>query len=259
LPQVQNIFDTKLSGGVGAGTVIPDSRGDALLQAGAIVAGAWSLSSADDPSEATLEALAASSNGSAAILGMISSDTINFVLPKLIGPQSMSFDKESTSAVAGVGARGTLYITSPAISVINGSASVTANVSTTLEVGMEVLGYWTWSPMAVPDSVATVDFELETDGQSATLHLTGVESISVTLGNWPSGFQAVENAIEELLDVVVNAFDDQISGALSQVHVPLFDLPQSIPGTNIPANLSFASNGLGFYQESVQALITVTA
>ena len=113
--------------------------------------------------------------------------------------------------------------------------------------------------MSVPDSIAIVDFELETNGPGATLHLTGVEAISVTLGNWPTIFKPVENEIEALLDVVVNAFDGQISQAVNQVHVPLFSLPQSIPGTNIPANLSFAPSGLGFYEGSVQALILVTA
>jgi hypothetical protein len=106
---------------------------------------------------------------------------------------------------------------------------------------------------------ATVTLQLVTSGNQASLQLTGVQNISVNLGDWPGVLEPVESAIEGILNSVVSLFQGQVSSAVSGISVNLFTLPSTLPGTSLPAQLAFAPNGLNVTGGAVQALIQVTA
>lgn len=258
LPQLQNLFGSGISGGVEAVAIIPAPNNDYVAQIGAVLSGGGNPGNADSVSFNDLAVLNNNNadGKSATIMALVSQGTVNMLIANLLKPLKDPFDKRSKSHGWGAGARGTLYFNTPQIHVSGGRATASGRVSISLQIGVEGFGHWTWSSISVPDVNAVVDFVFESkDGINARLQLTGVESLKVDLGHWPKIFDPVKKTIEDILDAIIKDFQGLISKAVRGVNIKLFSLPDEIPGTNIKAQLSFASGGLGFYGSSVRAVI----
>jgi hypothetical protein len=104
----------------------------------------------------------------------------------------------------------------------------------------------------------TIKVALKTSSTEASVEITGIDSIHVNIGNWPSILKPIESAIESLLDAIVSIFQGAISSAVSGISINLFSLPSTIPGTDIPAKLTFPSGGLSFNGSNVDATINVS-
>ena len=54
----------------------------------------------------------------------------------------------------------------------------------------------------------------------------------------------VKDWIQDLFSALVGSFVQSASGMVQGIEIPLFELPNTVPGTTTPANLSFTGSGL---------------
>jgi hypothetical protein len=257
LPQLQGLFAQGINGQVQSADVGNYSGSGQELRIGISVPSMGGLNPAPPPSTADLTQLHTGDGTTVTALALISGDVANRLVATLAGAISLPFDKESSSAGWGYGAKGAIHASTPYLQIGDGTAQSYVRVTIDLQVGIEGFWHWTWASISVPAVNVLVDMELQSSGQRADLHLTGVEQIRVDLGNWPSVFDPVKHDIENLIDGILADFRGMISNAVRQVSVPLFSLPNAIPGTGVTAHLSFAGGGFSFYRGAVRALINI--
>jgi hypothetical protein len=258
LPQAANIFGTGLSASVQAANVVPAGGGQHALRVGAAFAGRTGIGAADAPGPADLARLNGGSATNAAMLGLVSAGAVNALVSTAVGPITDTFDKRASKLGFGAGIKGTIRASTPVIAISRGLGSAKTKVSISLEAGIRVpLKGWTWVKVPVPDANVVVDMRLMTPNtRTGAVELTGVQSIKVNI-NWPSVLRPVGDLLEGLINGVLTLFRGKISAAVRGKRFNLFELPTTIPGTGIPATLSFAAGGLSFFGGSVRGLITV--
>jgi hypothetical protein len=255
VPQLTNLFGTSLSASLRSGLVI---NGPAL-EVGARITGKTRIAAADAPSPANITSLNNSAATDAMVIGMVSSSATNVLLKAILPPLSYAFDERASKAGFGAGIKGTIKATTPTLTVNGGNGKITTTVSFSgFKAGIDTpVSQWKWVSLSIPKATVVIKHTLKATDHMGVITLTEVESIKTAL-SWPSILKPVENLVEKLLDGILSLFRGRISNAVKNKSFRLFELPSTIPGTNLAAQLSFnASNGLGYYKSSVQALVRV--
>jgi|GEM_PF-5300960 len=244
LPQFQNLFGSDLNASI-ASVAVSNQQFDVYANIAPTTFASQSLDS-----EITAE------DADSIINAYVSGEAVQLIASKVMKPMSSPFSKESGGSFGGAGIKGTIYMGQPGISINGSSASASAPISISMEGGVKAFWNWVWVPLPVPDTNVVIDISLTDDGTNAYIEITGVQSIHVDLGDWPSVLKPVESAIEGLLDAVVGLFRGTISNAVSGTKLGLFSLPDVIPGMDVPADLTF--NSLGFANSGVQTAIEIS-
>ena len=80
-----------------------------------------------------------------------------------------------------------------------------------------------------------------------------MEQIAIDLKELPAILEPSRAKITELLEETINSFKYFLDSELAKLEIPLFTLPDQVPGTEIAANLSFYE--LSLQNSRVQALV----
>jgi hypothetical protein len=255
VPQLTNLFGSGLSAQLITGKVIPGPA----LEAAARITGKPGISAANAPTAANIASL---NNGSATMalaIGMVSGAAVNELIKALIPPLSHAFNKSASKVGFGAGIKGTIKATTPVLSINNGSGKASTTISFSgLKGGIKVpIKGWTWVPLPAPNTNVVVTHTLSAIGNKGVITLTGVDSIKVSF-SWPTVLKPVEALLKGLLNGILSLFKGLISNAVKGRKFDIFQLPNTIPGTNLGATLKFETGGLGYFLSSVRALIRVT-
>jgi hypothetical protein len=150
--------------------------------------------------------------------------------------------------------RATVTVSNPAISIVDGAASGTADVHVVAWVVIKALGRWEDAPVSVSFRSPKIGLHLYPDasGKKAMLGFGLTEPLSLTF-LLPDALQSFPAPILSALSPLSGYITEEINQALKSATTSLFTLPDTIPGLNIAANLKFAS--LGFANNAVAASV----
>ena len=150
--------------------------------------------------------------------------------------------------------RASVTVANPAISIVNGTASGTADVHVDASVVIKALGRWEDVPVSVSFHSPKIGLHLHpaASGKKAMLGFGLTEPISIDF--------LLTDVLKTNAAPILNAFSplsgyitEEINHALEAATTSLFTLPNTIPGLNIAANLKFDS--LGFANNAVAASV----
>jgi hypothetical protein len=150
--------------------------------------------------------------------------------------------------------RATVTILNPAISIVNGNASGTADVHVDASVVIKALGRWEDVPISVSFRSPKIGLHLYPDasGKKAMLSFGLTEPVSLTF-LLPDELQTLPAPILSALSPLSGYITEEINHALEAATTLLFTLPGTIPGLEIAAHFKFAS--LGFANNAVAASV----
>lgn len=188
----------------------------------------------------------------------LNNDAIQRILDSFgMFPMNKSYHSSDSAFGFGYSADFSAYINKPVIS-LNGNSAV-AHVSISPHLDLTVKNWiknFHLHP-GLPQVNAGVNIHLSAEGNNAVLRLN-LASLEFNFhSSWPWPFSKFEEAIMGWISSAVKGqVASAIESALSGVNPTLFTLPGSIPGTGIPASLSFAS--LGFVNSAAVGVVNVT-
>ena len=150
--------------------------------------------------------------------------------------------------------RATVTVSNPAISIVSGTASGTADVHVDASVVLKALGRWEDVPISVSFHSPKIGLHLYPDasGKKAMLGFGLTEPLSLTF-LLPDELQSLPAPILHALSPLSGYVTEEINHALEAATTSLFTIPNTIPGINIAANLKFDS--LGFANNAVAASV----
>jgi hypothetical protein len=150
--------------------------------------------------------------------------------------------------------RATVTVSNPAISIVNGKASGTADVHVEASVVIKALGRWEDVPVTVSFHSPKIGLHLHPDasGKKAMLGFGLTEPLSLDF--------LLTDVLKTHAAPILSAFSplsgyitEEINYALEAATASLFTIPDTIPGLEIAANLKFDS--LGFANNAVAASV----
>ena len=150
--------------------------------------------------------------------------------------------------------RATVTVSNPAISIVDGAASGTADVHVDAWVVIKALGRWEDAPVSVSFHSPKIGLHLYPDasGKKAMLGFGLTEPLSLTF-LLPDELQTLPAPILSALSPLSGSITEEINQSLKTATTSLFTLPNTIPGLNIAADLKF--NSLGFANNAVVASV----
>jgi hypothetical protein len=150
--------------------------------------------------------------------------------------------------------RASVTVSNPAISIVNGKASGTADVHVDASVVIKALGRWEDAPVSVSFHSPKIGLHLYPDasGKKAMLSFGLTESLFLDF-LLPDELQSLPAPILSALSPLSGSITEEINHALEAATTSLFTLPATIPGLEIAANLKFDS--LGFANNAVAAAV----
>ena len=150
--------------------------------------------------------------------------------------------------------RASVTVSNPAISIVNGKASGTADVHVEASVVIKALGRWEDVPLSVSFQSPKIGLHLHSDasGKKAMLGFGLIEPLSLTF-LLPDVLPTLPAPILSALSPLSGSITEEINHALEAATTSLFTLPDTIPGLDIAANLKFDS--LGFANNAVAASV----
>ena len=150
--------------------------------------------------------------------------------------------------------RATVTVSNPALSIVNGKASGTADVHVDASVVIKALGRWEDAPISVSFRSPKMGLHLYPDasGKKAMLGFGLTEPLSLTF-LLPDELQSLPAPILSALSQLSGYVTEEINQSLKAATTSLFTLPDTIPGLNIAAHLKFDS--LGFANNAVAASV----
>ena len=150
--------------------------------------------------------------------------------------------------------RATVTVSNPAISIVNGKASGTADVHVEASVVIKALGRWEDVPVSVSFQSPKIGLHLhpDTSGKKAMLGFGLTEPLSLDF-LLPNELQILPVPILRAFSPLSGSITEEINHALEAATTSLFTLPDTIPGLDLAANLKFAS--LGFANNAVAATV----
>jgi hypothetical protein len=150
--------------------------------------------------------------------------------------------------------RASVTVSNPAINIVNGTASGTANVHVDASVVIKALGRWEDVPISVSFHSPKIGLHLYPDanGKKAMLGFGLTEPLSLTF-LLPDELQSLPAPILSALSPLSGYITEEINQSLKSATTSLFTLPDTIPGLNIAANLKFDS--LAFANNAVAASV----
>ena len=150
--------------------------------------------------------------------------------------------------------RAIVTVSNPAISIVSGTASGTADVHVDASVVLKALGRWEDVPISVSFHSPKIGLHLypDTSGKKAMLGFGLTEPLSLTF-LLPDELQSLPAPILHALSPLSGYVTEEINHALEAATTSLFTLPDTIPGLEIAAHLKFDS--LGFANNAVAASV----
>ena len=147
-----------------------------------------------------------------------------------------------------------MTVSNPAISIVNGTASGTADVHVDASVVIKTLGRWEDAPVSVSFHSPKIGLHLYPDasGKKAMLSFGLTESLFLDF-LLPDELQSLPAPILSALSPLSGSITEEINHALEAATTSLFTLPDTIPGLKIAAHLKFDS--LGFANNAVAASV----
>lgn len=163
---------------------------------------------------------------------------IDTMLPRL----QKQFEEVDGDDFNAIGIKAQVDLTLPTVTLNEQSISGTITIATQLQGGLKLMGEWTWMDIPVATSQASLvaDIAKSPDGTTVLLRFRQLKNIALALPLLPPLLESAREPLAQLLNAVASAFKDDISAALKTVEIPLFTLPATVPGTDIPADLQFA-------------------
>jgi hypothetical protein len=254
IPQLTHVFGRDLAAALGTVEVIDGPA----LRAGARIVDRPDVAAADPPSPVDVDALNGEGGGSALLIAMASGGALNVLMQALVPPIAHAFDRRGGASRFGAGIRGVIRATTPALDVRDGRGTATTTVSFAgLQGGIRLpVKGWTWVRLPSPTTEVAIAHTLSATGDRGLITLTSVERIGVSL-SWPRVLAPVETIVRGLLNGTLSRFRGQIDEAVSGRAFALFELPATVPGTGMAADVSFAPDGLSYHEGSVRAVVRV--
>jgi hypothetical protein len=154
-------------------------------------------------------------------------------------------------------ARASVTVSNPAINIVSGQASGTADVHVDASVVIKALGRWEDVPVSVSFHSPKIGLHLHPDasGKKAMLGFGLTEPISIDFV-MPDAFKTLPTPILNAFSPLSGYVTEEINHALEAATTSLFTLPDTIPGLEIAAHLKFDS--LGFANNAVAASVVAT-
>ncbi len=210
------------------------------------------------PSEADLAVLHRGEAGAASVIAIASGEAVGALLSSEVPPLAHAFERSAGKGRFEVGVRGTVTATTPVLDVVDGVATAHATVSFgDLQGGVRSpLTGWGWWSLPVPTADVVIGHTLRADGRVASITLTGIEAIALSV-TMPRRLRPFEAAARGLLERIVASFRQRIEDAVVGRTIELFRLPDALPGMGQGAALAFEPNGLGYVGRSVRAAIRI--
>lgn len=228
LPNLGGLFGSKLQGTASA----------LSIEGGRFVIG-YTLSGASD-----IAVPPPVEPGGSTLLMVVSRGAAASVAHALVSGLSYPFEKSKELKigildVGNVGVSGKLSFSSPDLDVKNSQVTATTVVSTTLKAWYKPITNGVSIP--VPDVSAKIALAvgLGPDARTAAVTLQGVESVDLKLG-WPSVLDPVAKVLNELFHAVTDPIWKEVSADIAGKSFDLATLGTTLPGTDVPATLTFA-------------------
>lgn len=253
VPQLTRVFGTRLSVRPVSGTVI---NGPAV-EMGARISGKSRTGNADKPTSANIKALNSGSASNALMIAMLSKGAVNMLI-KEIPPQSHTFDERKSKFKLGAGIKGTIRATTPVLDIRNGKGHAKTTIYfSSLRAGIKVpFKGWTWIGIPRPKINVGIIHSLSVSRNRGVVTLKSLNKISVPF-SWPKVLKPAEKLLKTLINGILRMFGGLINRKVRGKRFELFRLPATIPGTRLRARLSFDNAGLGYYQNSVRAIVRI--
>jgi hypothetical protein len=143
------------------------------------------------------------------------------------------------------------------IKIAGGQAHGSLHVWASAKGGIELFGKWVEPALSVSTRTPPINLRLVTgnDRKSAVVKLYLDGNIQIDFG-LPGVLEKVADSILSAIRPLSGAITDAVNIGLDKINIPAFTLPNSLPGTNLAANLKF--DQLGLYGNSVFATIHVS-
>ncbi len=251
IPQLNDAFGDGLDARVREGEVVAGP----VLRIGARM-GTRGMPDADDLPMADRPALVDDGAPSARMAAMVCAAAVNALLDEHT-PRLRHTERRILANAAGV--RASFSATTPTLRIVNGAGTATTRISTTLSAGINIPFFgWRWGSVAVPDVVVAVAHTLVAAGSNADVRLGQVSAINVVL-DLPGWLGPVAGAIRGAVNGIANAFRGVINTIINGRRITVYQLPDVLPGTHLPARLTFVAGGLRYVGGSLRTIIRVRA
>jgi len=199
--------------------------------------------------------------GSGSVFGVaLNQDAVQRIVNAIgMFPIGKSGSKESESHGYGYKVDYTASSNVPTISISGSSATAYVNINTRVHLHVYIALWPDYDhSFDLPTARANIGLHLNQHGESASVSLS-MDRLDFSLPHldlpWPIS-ELVDVILDWISGAVRSAIESAIVSALSNIHPPLFSLPDSFPGTSIPANLSFQS--LGFADSAARGVTNVS-
>ena len=255
LPQFQNLFSSQLNLQITDIAVIRDI----LSIQTTITNDKTSKNNYQENSDYQIIYLPKTSDDSSILAITANAEAINLLIDAFLPPLSKNFAEINGDDLTAIGLKASIEMGKPTISIQGNNATGTANLSTYIQGGIKLLGTWNWMAIPIPDTQLTLSLGVEKDSQGKTgfLKFTSVDKLNISLENIPNIPEPEQQALISLFKEILRSFKIFIDSELSQVKIPLFELPNTVPGTDIKANLKF--HDFSLVNSRIQALIRVSS
>ena len=255
LPQFQNLFSSHLNLQITDIAVIRDI----LSVHSEITSDRTSKNNDRANTDYEIIYLPQTSDNSSILAITANTEAINVLIDSLLPPISKNFEDINGDDLTAIGLQASIEMGKPSISINGNNATGTANVSIYIQGGIKLLGTWTWVAIPMPDTQLTLSLGVEKDseGKTGLLKLTSVDNLNLSLENIPNIFESDKHRLSDLFNEILKSFKGFVDSELSQVKIPLCQLPDTVPGTDIKANLQF--DDFSIVNSRIQALIRVSS
>jgi hypothetical protein len=179
-----------------------------------------------------------------AVTAAIAGDAINALARAQFQPQTANAGAHNSTAGFGYDAQAQAGAGNPQLSISGGQAEGTLDVWAWAKGGIEVAWKWIEPELGISSKVPPLGLRLVASGAGTgldiKLYLTGSVHFDIGL---PSELEKVADDILKALGTLGQDITAKINGALDPITIHAFALPTTVPGTNLTATLSFASQG----------------
>ena len=185
-------------------------------------------------------------------------NAINALIDAFLPPIVKKIEDIDSDDFTGIGIKASIKMAKPSIAINGSNASGTANLSIHLQGGVKFLETWNWVTISIPDTQLTLGLYLEKDELNKTvlLKFTNVKNINISLEDIPNLFEYEKHTLMNLFNEIINSFKGFINSELSQFKIPLFQLPDTFPGTDASSNFQF--HDISITDNRIQALINIS-
>jgi len=235
LPEIDHILDTDLDAGV---TYVAIGKGPDDTY--------W-LNAYGDVHASHAAPTAGVVRGQGPATGVIEGSVDQSVIQKLINKVVVGYSK-SDSAGGSVGPFGakvsaSFKVTALDIDLQDGKASATVKVHANAKACIKVIAWACASVSGDGKGSAKVSTELIDNDKTLRIKIYDFSGIKISF-DWPSFLKPILSWIDKMISAMINAFLAALGLFVDMSKIYTFTLPDTIPGVEIPADLSFTKTGI---------------